>query len=98
MKDSLDFIYREQKELSVIGGIAALLGWDQMTYMPPKGALERSEQSSFISKIAHEKIVSEKLWRHINILRKQSNYEKLSFQIRFPGSNVPGSFFSPCCL
>ncbi len=78
MKESLDFIYKEQKELSVIGGIGALLGWDQMTYMPPGGAQERSEQSAFISKIAHERIVSDKLWNHIKILTKTSNFEKLS--------------------
>ena len=41
MKESLDFIYKEQKELTKFGGIAALLGWDQMTYMPTKGAAER---------------------------------------------------------
>ena len=46
MKDSLDFIYREQKELSTFSGIAALLGWDQMTYMPSMGPVERSSEGS----------------------------------------------------
>ncbi len=78
MKESLDFIYKEQKELSIIKGVAALLGWDQMTYMPPKGAQERSEQSAFISKLAHERIVSDKLWNHINVLSKSNNFDKLS--------------------
>ena len=78
MKESLNFILSEQKELSVIGGISALLGWDQMTYMPANGALARSEQSSFISKIAHEKVVSDKFWNHINILYKKNNFDKLS--------------------
>ena len=48
MKESLDFIYKEQKELSTYGGIAALLGWDQMTYMPKMGATDRSEQGALI--------------------------------------------------
>ena len=78
MKESLNFILSEQKELSVIGGISALLGWDQMTYMPPNGALAKSEQSSFISRIAHEKVVSDKFWNHINILYKKNNFDKLS--------------------
>ena len=78
MKESLDFIYKEQKELSAFGGIAALLGWDQMTYMPPKGALDRSEQNSLISRLAHEKIVSDKLWKHIENLSKPKNFENLS--------------------
>jgi len=78
MKESLDFIYKQQKELSVIGGIGALLGWDQMTYMPKGGAIERSEQSAFLSKLAHEKVVSEKFWDHITKLNKETIYKDLS--------------------
>ena len=76
MKESLDFIYKQQKELSVIGGIGALLGWDQMTYMPIRGADDRSEQTAFISKISHEKIISDEFWKHIQILSK--NIDNLS--------------------
>jgi carboxypeptidase Taq len=68
MKESLDFIYKQQKELSVIGGIGALLGWDQMTYMPPMGVGDRSEQTALISKMSHEKVISDKFWEHIQIL------------------------------
>jgi carboxypeptidase Taq len=76
MKESLDFVYKEQKELSTLGGIAALLGWDQMTYMPKLGAIDRSEQSAMISKLAHEKIVSDNFWNHIQGLTQ--NIESLS--------------------
>jgi carboxypeptidase Taq len=72
MKDSLDFIYKEQKDLSNFGGIAALLGWDQMTYMPSKGIEERSEQISLISRLAHEKFISDKLWNHVRKLTDPS--------------------------
>jgi len=78
MKESLDFIYKEQRELSTFGGIAALLGWDQMTYMPQMGAIDRSEHSSLISKLSHEKVLSDKLWNHIKILIKSENFEKLN--------------------
>ena len=78
MKESLDFIYKEQKELSVIGGIEALLGWDQMTYMPKQGAIERSEQSALISKWAHEKVISNELWKNIELLTKPENFICLS--------------------
>ncbi len=76
MKESIDFIYKQQKELSVLGGIGALLGWDQMTYMPPMGTGDRSEKIAFISKISHEKITSDKFWKHIQILSK--NIDSLS--------------------
>ena len=49
-KESLEHIYREQQELSVYGGIGALLGWDQMTYMPPGGAEDRANQLALISR------------------------------------------------
>ncbi len=86
MKESLDFIYKEQKELSVFGGIAALLGWDQMTYMPLKGAGDRSEQISLISKLAHEKVISDKFWNHIEIL--SNNISDLSEKDRIVVSKL----------
>ncbi len=78
MKESLDFIYKQQKELSVISGIGALIGWDQMTYMPKMGAEEKSEQSAFISRLSHEKVISDEFWSHIEKLNKESVYENLS--------------------
>ena len=42
-----------------------------MTYMPTKGAEDRSEQSSLISKLSHEKVISDKFWNHIEILNKE---------------------------
>lgn len=78
MKESLEFIYKEQKEISILGGISALLGWDQMTYMPPKGAMERSEQTALISKIIHKKTVSDTLWKHVNKLLESNVFSSLS--------------------
>jgi carboxypeptidase Taq len=78
MKESLAFIYKEQKELSTLGGISALLGWDQMTYMPSMGAQERSEQSAIISTLAHERIISDEFWKHIENLSKPINFDALT--------------------
>ena len=77
MKESLDFIYKEQKELTKFGGIAALLGWDQMTYMPKLGAAERSEQTALISRLSHEKVISDELWKNIEILASSENFVTL---------------------
>jgi carboxypeptidase Taq len=73
MKESLDFIYKEQKELSHFGGIAALLGWDQMTYMPQKGSGERAEQLSLISRLAHERVISDEFYNHLKKLDELLN-------------------------
>jgi len=77
MKDSLDYIYNKQKELSVLGGIGALIGWDQMTYMPKMGAERKSEQSAALSKILHKKIISDEFWKHIEKLNQESIYNQL---------------------
>ncbi len=69
MKESLDFIYKQQKELSIINGIGALLGWDQMTYMP-LGCRRSLKPNAFISKMSHEKIISDEFWKHIQNLSK----------------------------
>ena len=73
MKESLEYIYKEQKEVSLYGGIAALLGWDQMTYMPPKGSDERAEQLSLISRLAHERVTSETLYTHLKKLNEKAD-------------------------
>ncbi len=78
IKESLEFIYNQQKELSVLGGIGALLGWDQMTYMPPKGAQERGEQTALLSSLAHKRVVSDEFWNHIRKLSKESVFKTLS--------------------
>jgi len=72
MNDSLEFIYRQQRELSNFGGIGALLGWDQMTYMPSKGIDERADQISLISRLAHERVISDEFYMHIRKLSEDS--------------------------
>ena len=78
VKISRDFIYKRQKELSVFGGIGSLLGWDQMTYMPPKGAADRSEHNALLSRLSHERVVSDEFWKHITLLYEPSVYDTLS--------------------
>ncbi|MCJ2513688.1 MAG: carboxypeptidase M32 [Candidatus Thermoplasmatota archaeon] len=80
MNDSLKFIYNQQKELSTYSGISALLGWDQMTYMPKLGIDKRSQQNSLISRIMHEKIISNEFWNHIKKLVKPNNFDKLQIK------------------
>lgn len=37
-----------------LNSASGLLGWDQQTYMPPKGAQERGEALATLSSIAHK--------------------------------------------
>lgn len=42
---------------------AAVLGWDQQTFMPPGGAAARAEQLATLSKISHEMFTSDETGR-----------------------------------
>ena len=46
---------------------AALMQWDQETYLPPKGAESRGRQIATLTEIAHEQFTDEKL---VNILQE----------------------------
>jgi carboxypeptidase Taq len=71
MNDSLAFIYKEQQELTLLGGMGALLGWDQMTYMPAKAIQDRSDQMALLSRLMHERIISDTFYNHIQTLEHQ---------------------------
>lgn len=67
MRPELKEIYRIQKEIKLLGGINALLGWDQNTYMPKDGCYkDRAEQVSTISRIAHKKFTSASFQKLVN--------------------------------
>ncbi|NQU11594.1 carboxypeptidase M32 [bacterium] len=44
------------REISDLDGTAALLHWDQATYMPPGGAPARGRQLSLLSRLSHERL------------------------------------------
>ncbi len=48
-----------------LNAAAALLSWDQQTYMPPGGAAARAEQLATLSKLSHELFVAEETGRLI---------------------------------
>jgi carboxypeptidase Taq len=61
MADSLNRLRKLLGVVSDIGNAAAVLGWDQQTYMPPGGAGARAMQLATLSRLAHEHFVSEEL-------------------------------------
>ncbi len=51
---------------------AAVLGWDQETYMPPAGAQARGQQLSTLGRIAHLKFTSEEIGRLLEDLAPEA--------------------------
>ncbi|MBI1833038.1 MAG: carboxypeptidase M32 [Planctomycetes bacterium] len=49
------------REFRLLESIGALVGWDQHTYMPPKGAGHRAEQMGYLAKAGHAMLTSPRI-------------------------------------
>ncbi|HSB65795.1 MAG TPA: carboxypeptidase M32, partial [Anaerolineales bacterium] len=56
-------------EIFDINRAAAVLNWDQQTYMPPGGAENRGQQLATLQQIAHEKFVTDQVGRLLDDLQ-----------------------------
>ncbi len=61
MNPKLDELKALLREVSDLNAAAAVLHWDQTTYMPPGGAEARARQLATLAKIAHEKATAPRL-------------------------------------
>jgi len=58
MEQKLQELKERLLEISDLNSAAAVLGWDQSTYMPPGGAPYRARQMATLGRLAHEKNTS----------------------------------------
>lgn len=56
-------------EISDLNAAAAVLYWDQTTYMPPAGATARAQQIATLRRLAHEKITHPAIGKLLDALR-----------------------------
>jgi len=56
--NQLERLKSKLAEVSDLKRAAAVLGWDQQTYMPPGGAAARSEQLATLERLSHEMFTS----------------------------------------
>lgn len=61
MQEKFESLKAKLKTVHDINHAAAVLGWDQQTYMPPGGAAARAEQLSTLSKISHELFTADEI-------------------------------------
>jgi carboxypeptidase Taq len=57
------------REIDDLRSAAALLEWDQSTYMPPGGAAARGRQVATLGRLAHEKLIDPDIGRLLDALR-----------------------------
>ncbi|MBI4278131.1 MAG: carboxypeptidase M32, partial [Armatimonadetes bacterium] len=58
MSDAVERLKTHLATIVDLRAAAAVLGWDQETYMPPGGAVGRAEQLGTLNRIAHEMFTS----------------------------------------
>jgi len=71
MSETLEKFQAIIAEVADLNGAAALLGWDQQTYMPPGGAEDRGNQLATLSRLAHERFTSPETGKLIEALEKE---------------------------
>ena len=73
IKQDLNFIRKEQKEIVTLMRVGAVLGWDQLVNLPKEGSQDRAEQIALIESKIHKKLVSKKLFTKIKKILKNKN-------------------------
>jgi len=75
---AFDELRRRLAEISDLGRAASILGWDQQTMMPPRGAAGRAEELATLDRVTHEKFTSPEIGRLLDELAdfEQSHPEK----------------------
>ncbi len=69
MKDKLNQLQTMLAEVSDLYAAAALLGWDQQTYMPSGGAEGRGYQLGTVETLAHLKFTSREVGKLLDELQ-----------------------------
>ena len=69
MEEKLQQLKTRLMEISDLNSAASLLGWDQMTYMPPGGAPARARQTALLQRLAHEKSIDPALGKLLDDLQ-----------------------------
>ncbi len=68
MEEKLQELKTRLGEIHDLNKAAALLGWDQQTYMPPGGAATRAEQLATLQKTAHNWFIADEIGELIEAL------------------------------
>jgi carboxypeptidase Taq len=61
LNEKFDTLKAKLKEIHNLNAAAAVLSWDQQTYMPPGGAAARAEQLATLSKLSHQMFTSDEV-------------------------------------
>jgi carboxypeptidase Taq len=72
MKAKIDELKGRLREAFDLEMTAALLRWDQATYMPPGGAPARGRQLALVSRLAHQRFTDPEIGRLLDTLERET--------------------------
>src|SRR5438477_1392278 len=58
------------KETRLLESIGSVVGWDERTYMPPKGSAHRAEQMALLAKLGHQKLTDPRIGELLGIVEQ----------------------------
>lgn len=68
MQKKLEELKKRLMEITDLNAIGAVIGWDQLTYMPPGGATTRGRQQAMLARMAQEKFIDPQVGRLLDDL------------------------------
>jgi len=69
MQEKFEQLQAKIRDIIDLGSAAAILGWDQNTYMPPAAAETRGHQMAIINRITHEWATSQEMGQLLDDLK-----------------------------
>ncbi|HEX2572592.1 MAG TPA: carboxypeptidase M32 [Polyangia bacterium] len=80
----IDTAYRELirlgRERALLDSCAALLSWDEETYMPPGGSAHRAEQQALLARLAHERAVDPRIGELLEAVSQEGGAEPVGVE------------------
>jgi carboxypeptidase Taq len=76
MLPELEELRRRQAEVSALSDALAVLGWDQLTYLPLRGAGARGRQMAVLARLIHERSIDPAIGRLLDRLEPQLDLYK----------------------
>src|SRR5262249_41212569 len=67
-EEAYEKLVRRMREQTLLSSCAELLGWDELTYMPPGGVEHRAEQQALLAGLYHEKATDPRLGELLAVL------------------------------
>ena len=64
-------LLKSLREIALLGSCSSVLGWDEQTYMPAKGAELRAEQSSLLAGVIHDRVTDPRIGELLGALETE---------------------------